>query len=345
MLMARLRRNARREPQRRAVDRRANSREANPMAPAVLRTLLTVLALAACAAPALAQQPEQRPASPIAPLFAPRPLTTPPALTDSGLVRLAATYGADAADIVRSGVVWRVFEERAESDGTHRLVAESADAQPALRIPNGDYIVHAAFGLAGATKRISVNGEETRERIALNAGGMKIIGMLGDAPLPASRMSLSVYVPDRGNAEAKLVAADLKAGETLRVPEGTYHVVSTLLEAPASGGSGGGAPTNSIIDADVRVQAGKLTEATLRHRAAIITLKLVNVAGGEALANTSFTVLTPGGDVIREMIGAFPSLPLAEGEYVVIARRDGKTHQATFTVQSTRGHDVEVLAK
>ena len=68
-------------------------------------------------------------------------------------------------------------------------------------------------------------------------------------------------------------------------------------------------------------------------------------AGLAALANTSFSVLTPGGDVIRELVGAFPSLVLAEGEYVVIARRDGKTFQKTFTVQSALDQDVEVIAK
>ncbi|MFZ3180883.1 MAG: hypothetical protein WA156_11905, partial [Methylocystis silviterrae] len=60
---------------------------------------------------------------------------------------------------------------------------------------------------------------------------------------------------------------------------------------------------------------------------------------------TSFSVLTPGGDVIREMIGAFPSLVLAEGEYVAIARHEGKTYQGTFRVQSTKDSDVEILIR
>jgi hypothetical protein len=94
----------------------------------------------------------------------------------------------------------------------------------------------------------------------------------------------------------------------------------------------------------LRVQAGKVTEATLRHRAATMTLKLVNAPGSEALANTTFSVLTPGGDIIRELIGAFPSLVLAEGEYIAIARHDGKTFQTTFKVQSTLDRDVEVVA-
>ena len=67
--------------------------------------------------------------------------------------------------------------------------------------------------------------------------------------------------------------------------------------------------------------------------------------GGEALANTSFSILTPGGDVIRELNGAFPSLVLAEGEYVAIARHEGKTYQNTFKVQSTKDADVEIEMK
>jgi hypothetical protein len=116
------------------------------------------------------------------------------------------------------------------------------------------------------------------------------------------------------------------------------------------GKSGGGAPgapveTNSIVSGDVRVAPGKIVDVTLRHRFATLTIKLVNTPGAEALANTTFTVLTPGGDIIRELIGAFPSLVLAEGEYVVIARHDSKTFQATFQVQSGMDRDVEVIAQ
>ena len=77
-----------------------------------------------------------------------------------------------------------------------------------------------------------------------------------------------------------------------------------------------------MVNADIKVISGKRIDVTIRHRCATLTLKLVNKPAGEALANTTFTVLTPGGDVIRELVGAFPSLVLAEGEYVVIARHE-----------------------
>ena len=70
-----------------------------------------------------------------------------------------------------------------------------------------------------------------------------------------------------------------------------------------------------------------------------------NEAWFKAFAGTAFSVLTPGGDVIREAIGAFPSLTLAEGEYVLIARHEGQVYTREFKVESGQDRDIEVLAK
>ncbi len=257
------------------------------------------------------------------------------------IVHLSAKLATSDSQPVRSGVQWRVFEEAEGSEGTHRLVAQSSEATPALTLPNGTFVVHAGFGLAGSMKRITVAGKGVTERLILNAGALRIASLLGDAPIPPARLQVAIYVPEPGNSEAKLVVANAKAGDTIGLPEGPYHVVSTLLDAT---GTGATSPTNSVVSAELRVQAGKVTDATLRHRAATMTLKLVSGPGGEALANTAFTILTPGGDVIREMIGAFPSLVLAEGQYVAIARHVGKTYQANFDVVSGVDRDVEVRA-
>ena len=102
---------------------------------------------------------------------------------------------------------------------------------------------------------------------------------------------------------------------------------------------------NAVVRSDIRVQAGKLTDVTVTHRAAAITLKLVAEKGGEALANTAWSVLTPGGDVIKESIGAFPRVILAEGEYRAIARNEGKVFEREFKVVTGVDGDVEVLAQ
>ena len=254
----------------------------------------------------------------------------------------------DTQPLAKGPVQWRVFDDVADAQGRHRVVAQSTDAAPTLTLPEGTYIVHVAVDLASAVRRVTVGRQASSERLILNAGALRIVGMLGDKPVNPARLSISIYVPEAGNSEAKLVLTGAKAGDLIALPEGNYHVVSTLLDMAGYAGaqkSGVGNKTNSVVAADLKVQGGKLTDATLRHRSAVMTLKLVNDTGGEALANTAFTILTPGGDVIRELIGAFPSLVLAEGEYVAIARHDNRTFQTTFQVSSTLDRDVEILAK
>ncbi|MGD0633815.1 MAG: hypothetical protein ABSA13_06010 [Beijerinckiaceae bacterium] len=272
-----------------------------------------------------------------------------PAPVKTGQLYLSALLSAhDAQPIAMAPLIWRVFDDKAGTGGRHHLVVESRDAAPTLTLPEGTYIVHASLDLASAVRRVTVTDKASSERMVLNAGALRIVGMLGDQPINPAKLSIDIYVPEAGNSEAKLVLSHAKAGDLIGLPEGNYHVVSTLLDTAGYSGtqpSGVGNKTNSLVSADLKVQAGKLTDATLRHRSAVMTLKLVGTLGGEALANTAFTILTPGGDVIREMIGAFPSLVLAEGEYVAIARHDSRTYQTTFKVNSTVDRDVEVLAK
>ena len=309
-------------------------------------TIFFGIALAASAAAQVAPTPSEP-----APASAAPPVAMPPTVPidrSSNLLSLSATFGANSTPF-RNGVEWRVFADRTAPDGSHPLVAQSRDANPMIPLTDGNYVVHAAYGLAGATKWIVMNGRPVSEKVVLNAGALRVTSMLGDAKIAAARLLISIYVAEPGNSEAKLVVPNAKPGDLVGLPEGTYHIVSTYLDAgapttPTPLGTPANA-TNSVVNADIKVQAGKLTDTVLHHHAATITLKLVNNPGGEALANTTFTVLTPGGDVIREMIGAFPSMILAEGEYVAIARHDGKTFQSTFTVQSALDRDVEVIAQ
>ena len=117
------------------------------------------------------------------------------------------------------------------------------------------------------------------------------------------------------------------------LPESTYYIVSNYGDA------------NSVVRSDIRVSAGKLTDVTVTHRAAVITLKLVTDKGGEALANTAWSVITPGGDVIKESIGAFPRVVLSEGEYRAIAKNEGKVYERPFNVVNGVDGEVEVIAR
>lgn len=248
-----------------------------------------------------------------------------------GALALSAAFPGDARPI-RSGLVWRVFGDGGP-DRAPQLVAKSTAATPTVSLAPGNYTVHVAYGFATASKRIYLGPRGGAERLPISGGALKLSGAIGEVPISANRLSFNVFLPSAGDSEARLVVGNVRTGDVVRLPEGSYHVVSTYGES------------NAIMRVDLKVEPGRLTEATVNHRAATVTLKLVAAQGGEAFAGTAFSVLTPGGDVIREAIGAFPTVTLAEGDYVLIARHDGQVYTRDFKVESGLDRDIEVLAQ
>jgi hypothetical protein len=270
------------------------------------------------------------------PLTAPR-MSTPTAvpMVPAGHVALAlsARFGKGAS-LIDGGLTWRVYAAKKSPSGTFRLVKEDKTPMPTLVLPAGSYIVHVGFGLATAVKPVALNGPTVHEEFDLPAGGLRLEGRVGDVRIPAGQVSFDVYKGSQFEpGDRRPIAERVMTGNVVVVPEGTYYIVSNYGDA------------NSVVRSDIRVQAGKLTDITVTHRAAAITLKLVAEKGGEALANTAWSVLTPGGDVIKESIGAFPRVILAEGEYRAIARNEGKVYEREFKVVTGVDGDVEVLAK
>jgi hypothetical protein len=102
---------------------------------------------------------------------------------------------------------------------------------------------------------------------------------------------------------------------------------------------------NSIVRADITIDAGKLSEATIVHHAAKVTMKLVARPGGEAIADTTWTLQTAQNELVRESTGALPSHILAAGNYVALAKNGGKTYRREFAVNAGEPVQVEVVMK
>ena len=246
---------------------------------------------------------------------------------------LSARFGKDALPI-GGGLTWRVYGAKADANGNFKLVKEDKSPAPTLVLPAGAYIVHVGFGLATDVKPVELRGANAHEEFDLPAGGLRIEGKVGDVRIPPGQISFDVYKGSQFEpGDRRPIAERVMTSDVIVVPEGTYYIVSNYGDA------------NSVVRSDIRVQPGKLTDITVTHRAAAITLKLVGDRGGEALANTAWSVLTPGGDVIKESIGAFPRVILAEGEYRAIARNEGKVYEREFKVVTGVDGDVEVLAR
>ena len=257
--------------------------------------------------------------------ISPVPLPPAPPVIENSLL-LGAAFTNDG-QLIRSGLQWRVFY----TGNLLNPLKTTDEPIPVVEIDPGEYIVHVTYGLASTSRKIMVGKQTSSERFIISAGGLSVKGTNGGKPINIKDLQISVYIPSPTNAEEKLLSNTLQAEEILRLPEGNYHI------STAYGGS------NSIVVADMRVQTGKLTEVTVNHKAARVTLKLVSKTGSEATANTAWTVLTPGGDVIREELSAFPSMILSEGTYTAIARNDGKSFTSEFKVSGTKDQDIEIL--
>ncbi len=266
------------------------------------------------------------------PMDAPDP--GPPRDIRPGSFTLEARLTADGAAL-KDGVDWRIFGDKAGSDGNLPLLGQASGGVIYVHLDPGTYYVHAAFGRAGLARKLEVEKPTGGAVFVLNAGGMRLLAMNGkDTPLSGSDITFDIYAPDEGGAgDRYLLLPNAPPGKVLALTAGIYHVVSHYGDA------------NAVVRADIKVDAGKLTEATVYQKAARLTLKLVEVHGGEAIANTEWSVITPDGDSVVESVGAFPSVVLAAGQYKAIARHDGKTYETDFVAQPGIDRDVEVLLK
>jgi hypothetical protein len=293
-------------------------------------------------APASPLQLAPPPAQPVALPPAATPPVAPPAaagpsvpMVPAGQVALmvSARFGKETPAIT-GGLHWRIYPDKPDNGGVFRMLREERAAAPIFVLPPGGYVVHVSFGLATAAKKVQLRSETVRENFELVAGGARFEGRVGDSRIPPGQITFEVF---RGSqfegGDKRPLASGIPSTDVLLLPEGTYHVVSNYGDS------------NATVRSDIRVQSGKLTDVIVNHRAAVITLKLVNERGGEALANTQWSVLTPGGDVVKEAIGAFPKVILAEGDYSVVARNEGKTYSSKFKVEPGFDREIEVLSR
>lgn len=262
-------------------------------------------------------------------------LNQPVSPTQTGFpLRLSARLKDDLPPL-SYGVVWRIYDALPQDDGAYQLVQKSDVATPVLYLNAGNYIVHASYGRSSVAEFITMAGAPNEKEVVLNAGGLRLALDLGrgQTALPQN-VSLSIFSSQQDEfGERQLIVPRASLGRVIRLSEGTYHIFSQYGDA------------NAVVRADVRVEAGKITDATVKHHAGITTLKLVYEPGGEALANTAWSVLTPGGDVVSESMGAFPNVVLSEGEYEAVARHEGNIFNRTFTVETGVDREVEVMAQ
>lgn len=234
---------------------------------------------------------------------------------------------------ITKGIIWRVFSPITQGNNTLPLLAAKKGGSVRFNLPAGEYLIHAAFGRAGITKKIIVeDNKQYDENLVLNAGGIELKANVTNGKINETRVTFSIYAGDNENNEQSLIMPNVKSNSIIRLNAGQYHVISSYGNA------------NALARTNVAVEAGKLTQVNLAHYAAQITIKLVREAGGEALADTSWVIQNDSGDIVRETANAYVYIVLSEGNYVAIAKNKDQIYQKEFVVQSGKDTEVEIVA-
>jgi hypothetical protein len=246
-------------------------------------------------------------------------------------VTLVASIG-EKGTAIGDGLVWRIFDTRPDKNGQLAMVAKSEQANPTLKLPPGDYVVHVAYGRAQASDTLTVGPAALTKAMVLDAGGLRLnAAITGDIPIPINLLHFDIFTAGTTDADRTLVADKVGANDILTLNAGTYHIVSYFGDV------------NATVRADLRVEPGQLTDATLYHKAAQVTFKLVSEAGGEAIADVDWTVKSGDGPSVFTNTGTFPATVLQEGDYLVLAQRGDKVYNRQFQVKAGQSEDIEVL--
>lgn len=232
---------------------------------------------------------------------------------------------------IPEGVVWRVFDNVPDAKGNMTLVAKSESATARLDLPPGEYVVHAAYGRAQISESLSVVPGANEKVVDLEAGGLRLnSAVTGDIPIPPTQLRFDIFTAGEESRRV-LIAENVPANDIVTLNAGTYHIVSHF------------GAINAVVRADLRVEAGELTDATLYHHASEVSFKLVSEAGGEAIADVEWTIKTPDGATVFTDRGAFPSTVLAEGDYLILAKQGDKVYNREVQVVPGGSREIEVL--
>lgn len=237
----------------------------------------------------------------------------------------------EGGDPIPEGLIWRIFDTQPDASGELALVAKSDLGEPTVELPPGQYVVHVAYGRAQTSEPLSVVPGANEQDFILEAGALRLnSAVTGDIAIPPGLLKFDIFTAGEESDRA-LVAEGLAPNDIVTLNAGTYHIVSYF------------GTINAMVRADLRVEPGQLTDATLYHHASQVSFKLVSEAGGEAIADVEWTVKTADGATVFSELGAFPSTVLAEGDYLVMAKQGEQVFNREFQVQPGAAQDVEVL--
>ena len=165
-----------------------------------LLSMLSLLLAPPMAPKAWAQAAQVEYAQGLSPLDSQRPVYE---------LNLDARLVTDGPEILR-GMVWRVFANEPGAAGKLPAVATARGGPASIQLNAGTYLVHAAFGRAGASKRVIISGEDATESFILQAGGLELNAETANVAIQAKHLRFSIFEREQNeDGERKMIAFNI----------------------------------------------------------------------------------------------------------------------------------------
>ena len=254
---------------------------------------------------------------------------------DEGL-RLRGQITSGTAPIARP-IDWAAYRvEDAEAD-RWRKIADVSTPVASIPLPPGRYVVRAAYGAVRAAKVLVVRpGRRIDATFILNAGGLRILPALAFMDTPegaAAKHWIFAAVPNE-NGGRRLFAQSDVIGEVIRLNAGTYSLVSRLGNA------------NAVVETDVTIRPGMLTEVEINHKVGLVTLRLSGAARETASGGpVKWQLFDSRGAIVFRAEGRETAQVLLPGRYRAMAEYRGKSYTSEFTVEIGEKKTVEITAR
>lgn len=245
-------------------------------------------------------------------------------------ISLSATIEENGT-VIPSGLIWRVYDVKTNENGQLTQVFKSEDATASLSLPAGEYRVHVSLGRAQRTDTLLVETGPNIKTLVLDAGALKLRSeVTSEIFIPSHQLKFDVFTDEIDGGRIPIIV-DVEQNALIHLNSGIYSVISRWGDE------------NATVRADIRVEPGQVTEATLFHKAAQIRFQLVSNTGGEAIADVDWKVIDQNNEILFTHLGAFPTAILAEGDYTIIAQSGDTVYNREFQVQAGRPMEIEVL--
>jgi len=249
-------------------------------------------------------------------------------------------YYKEGGKRLKKRIRWNLYAIKAGTDENRRFLDYTNSPDPTYILPAGTYRVVLESGLVQAAMTVDLKpGDILKKKVYLNAGQVKLSGVLKEGSLPIQK-SIHWYLtgdtPD-SKGEYKILSHNSNPAPTFTLGEGKHRFLVTV-----------GSTQNSFY---VNIQPDRLIEKIVSLDAGQVKMIALDKASGQFLKKVRWTVTRPEqnakGVYEKVTYSSYysPTFTLRTGRFRVVMEHGGKKSIAMINVSAGENKEIRVQVK